>query len=236
MTQVFTPGIYLVDKPTGPSSHTIVNYFRRHSGIKRIGHTGTLDPLASGLLIVLVGREFTKLQDQYLKQDKSYLVQAQLGWVSDTYDCTGQVQEQLAWPKLATLEEAVVARALTDFLGLQQQVVPSFSAVKIAGQKLYQRARLGQSSQLPSRQVRISTLRLLAYQKDMQKQTLSIELEVACSSGTYIRSLVHDLGIKLGVGAMVTQLRRTQVGDLHVKKAMSLEDFHWSEQAPPRTN
>ncbi len=222
-TTPITPGVYLVDKPEGPSSHTLVNYFRRLSGIKRVGHTGTLDPLASGLLIILVGREFTKLQSQYLKKDKTYLVTAKLGFTTDSYDRTGQVTSRTDWKSVSAIEKATVEKALKEFRGCINQTVPIFSAVKIAGQKLYDKARRGESVTLPSRQVTIHQLKLISFKKDVKNKNLHCTLEVACSSGTYIRSLVHDLGRKLGVGAHVTSLRRTKIDKFHVKKAMVID-------------
>lgn len=234
MTSIVQPGIYPVDKPSGPSSHTIVNYFRRQSKIKRVGHTGTLDPLASGLLIILVGREYTRLQDTYLKQDKEYLVNAQLGWISDTYDCTGTIQEHIGWEKLDTITKEKVTALLPHFLGVITQIVPPYSAVKINGQKLYDKARLGQVIDLPSRQVTLHTIELLDYQRNDAHKTMHIRLRVACSSGTYIRSLIHDIGQKLGVGALVTELRRTKIGQLDVQDADKLEEFKWTKNPPSK--
>lgn len=217
------PGVYLVDKPSGPSSHAIVNYFRKKSGIKRVGHCGTLDPLASGLLIILVGRAYTKQQSLYLKKDKEYLVQARLGISTDSYDQTGQIVHQATWQKLASINKKTLLNVLPEFRGEITQVVPIFSAVKVKGQKLYQKARQGETVALPSRQVIIKKLTLKNFKKDVKKEQIICELVVACSSGTYIRSLVHDLGEKLTVGATVTALRRTKIDNLHVKKSIKMD-------------
>jgi len=217
------PGVYLADKPSGPSSHSIVNYFRRLSNLKRVGHAGTLDPLASGLLIILIGREFTKQQTQYLKQDKEYLVTFILGQSTDTYDSTGQITASSDWSEVEKITPTQIETALTSFRGEIGQVVPIFSAVKIAGQKLYQKARRGETVTLPSRQITIHELELIDFQKNIKKETLSCSLRLRCSSGTYIRSLVHDLGQKLAVGATVTALRRTRIGDFHVKNAIVIQ-------------
>lgn len=222
VTKIVKPGIYLVDKPSGPSSHTVVNYFRKISGIKRVGHCGTLDPLASGLLIILVGREYTKQQALYLKKDKEYLVAARLGVQTDTYDKTGQITEQATWQKLEKLEKADVLKFLPLFRGTIDQVVPIFSAVKIKGQKLYQKARRGEKVKLPSREVNIKKLTLKSYKKDVKNEQITFELLVACSSGTYIRSLIHDLGKKLGVGACMIALRRTKIDKFHVKESLKI--------------
>lgn len=217
------PGVYLADKPSGPSSHAIVNYFRRLSNLKRVGHAGTLDPLASGLLIILIGREFTRQQTQYLKQDKEYLVTFSLGQSTDTYDSTGQITASSDWSKVEKITPVQIETTVTSFRGKIDQIVPIFSAVKIAGQKLYEKARRGESVALPSRQITIHKLELINFQKDIKKETLSCTLRVHCSSGTYIRSLVHDLGQKLTVGATVTALRRTRIGDFHVKNAIVIK-------------
>ncbi len=220
--EIIKPGLYLVDKPSGPSSHAIVNYFRKKSGIKRVGHCGTLDPLASGLLIILVGREYTKQQNLYLKKDKEYLVQAQLGIETDTYDKTGKIIKQVEWQELKQINKKDLLNILPEFKGKIKQTVPIFSAVKIKGQKLYQKARRGEKVILPSREINITKLTLKDFKKDVKNQIISFELLVACSSGTYIRSLIHDLGEKLKVGAHVTILRRTKIDKFHVKKSISI--------------
>lgn len=215
-------GIYLVDKPSGPSSHDLVNYFRKKSAIKRVGHAGTLDPLASGLLIILVGREYTKQQSLYLKKDKEYLVEAVLGIETDSYDKTGQVINKTKWQELQTISRIDLQAILPQFTGQIQQTVPIFSAVKIKGQKLYQKARRGESINLPSRLIKIKKITLKKFKKDVKKQEIRFELAVTCSSGTYIRSLIHDLGKKLTCGANVTALRRTKIGKFEVKNAIKL--------------
>jgi tRNA pseudouridine55 synthase len=214
-------GILLVDKPSGITSHDVVKWARRVTGIKRIGHTGTLDPLASGLLILLIGRSFTKLQAQYLKADKEYLCQGKLGFVSDTYDCTGEVSKSAEWKQLQAIGQDKVEDVLNKFRGQISQVVPAYSAVKVGGRKLYEKARRGEVSEaeLPSRQVMINELELTEWLNDTSSQEVTISLRVKCSSGTYIRSLIHDLGQELGAGAIVTELRRTQIGDLSIKQA-----------------
>lgn len=221
------PGVYLVDKPSGPSSHDVVNYFRKKSGIKRIGHCGTLDPLASGLLIILVGREYTRKQSLYLKKDKEYLVTARLGIETDSYDQTGKVTSQLDRRHLKEINKADLRKIIPQFKGEIQQIVPIFSAVKIKGQKLYQKARKGESVELPSRLVEIKKIALKKFKKDVKNEEISFELLVVCSSGTYIRSLVQDIGKKLKCGANVSILRRLKIGKFNVKRGIKLkaEDF-----------
>lgn len=221
------PGVYLVDKPSGPSSHDVVNYFRKKSGIKRIGHCGTLDPLASGLLIILVGREYTREQSLYLKKDKEYLVTARLGIETDTYDQTGKIVSQANWQQLKNIKKSDLRKVIKQFKGEIQQTVPIFSAVKIKGQKLYQKARKGEAVELPSRLVEIKKIALKNFKKDVKNEEINFELLVVCSSGTYIRSLVQDIGKKLECGANVSILRRLKIGKFHVKKGIKLqaEDF-----------
>lgn len=187
-----------------------------------MGHCGTLDPLASGLLIVLVGREYTKKQHLYLKKDKEYLVEARLGIKTNTYDQTGQITKQKTWRELEKLEKTDLLKILPTFTGNITQVVPIFSAVKIKGQKLYQRARRGEKVELPSREIVIKKLILKNYKKDVKNKEINFELLVACSSGTYIRSLIHDLGEKLKVGAHVTALRRIKIDKFHVKNSLKI--------------
>lgn len=232
---LFTEGIHLVNKPSGPSSHTIVNYFRHQSGIKRIGHTGTLDPLASGLLIILVGRKFTRLQEQFLKQDKEYLVTAILGRSTDTCDSTGSITKSSDWDHLAQLSENEVKNALQSFRGTITQQVPIYSAVKQHGQKLYDKARLGQTVILPTRTITIHQLNLVSFKKDVKKKELQLTLNVACSSGTYIRSLIHDLGQALEVGAHVSTLCRTKIGTFTLDQAVEIPGFNWSTVAPDKS-
>jgi tRNA pseudouridine55 synthase len=225
--QKFQEGIYLVDKPSGPTSHNIVAYFRRKSGIKKVGHCGTLDPLASGLLIILVGREFTKKQSLYLKKDKSYLATARLGITTDSYDIEGNLLSQEDWKKVVKINKTDLEKTLIKFQGEIEQTVPIFSAVKVNGQKLYEKARKGETNvELPKRKVRIKEIKLINFDKDLENEKIEFTLEVAVSSGTYIRSLIHEIGQNLGVGATVNSLRRTEIDNFHVKNAITLDDFH----------
>jgi tRNA pseudouridine55 synthase len=215
-------GMVLVDKPEGWSSHDVVNFFRRRTGVRRIGHAGTLDPLATGLLIILIGREFTKLQSQYLKQDKAYEVEMVLGITTDTYDITGAITHQATPEQLKTLTKEKLQHTLTEFIGTQSQKVPLYSAVKVSGQKLYAHAREQQllkeqpTLEPPTKQVTIKNVTLQNWQSISFSANFRATLTVECSSGTYIRSLVHDIGQKLGVGATVTALRRVCIGEISI--------------------
>jgi tRNA pseudouridine55 synthase len=212
-------GIYLIDKPTGLTSHDVVDVVRRELGVKRVGHTGTLDPLATGLLIILVGREFTKKQDQYLKKDKQYKVTIKLGEETDTYDSQGQVVSKTPLTRVEKITKQDISTTLNKFKGEINQTVPPFSAVKVAGKKLYELARQKKDiKKLPVKTVTIKRIKLISYSKKEKE----LELLVDCSSGTYVRSLAHDIGALLGVGAHVTSLRRTKIGKFSVTKAISL--------------
>jgi len=220
-------GICLIDKSSGISSHGVVNALRRHFGVKKVGHAGTLDPLASGLLICLVGRSFTRLQEQFLKLPKTYLCEFQLGISTDTYDSTGALTHQAEWLELQNLTQHQTEMELASFIGSHPQQVPAFCAVKIKGEKLYQKARRGVTqtiTDLPSRIVTFLKLKLIEWEVDEINQTLKNVITISCSSGTYIRSLIHDLGQKLGVGACVTELRRTSIGDWGVDSANEISD------------
>jgi len=221
-----TEGIFLIDKPSGISSHGMVNKMRGITGIKRVGHTGTLDPLASGLLIILVGRNFTKLQGSFLKRDKTYTCTAQLGLETDTYDITGQEINRSTWEKLKTIDSTLMEKILKKFRGEITQTVPPFSAVKISGQKLYDKAieKTIEEKDLPKRKVKISKLILTQLRKDVSTKNVYFSLETTVSSGTYIRSLVHDIGKELGVGATITQLRRTKIENYSVEDAHQIFD------------
>lgn len=213
-------GVILVDKPETWSSHDVVGWMRKQLGIRRIGHAGTLDPLATGLLVVLVGREFTKLQDQFMKQDKVYEVRARFGQVRDTYDATGQVISETPWPEVKKITRDQVEQTAKKFLGKIQQTVPIYSAVKVGGQKLYHKARQGEKVEsLPVREIEIHDLKVTDFALNEEEQLCEATFWLHVSSGTYIRSFVHDLGQELGVGAYVVALRRTKIGNLSVKDA-----------------
>lgn len=218
-------GILLIDKPSGITSHDVVYRVRQKTGVKRVGHAGTLDPLATGLLIVLVDREFTKRQTEFLKLDKGYICQVQLGIETDTYDIDGEVIERAQGEALAEISRKDLENVLEKFKGNIVQTVPPFSAVKVKGEKLYNKARRGEidKNNLPQREVEILDLELLDFEKN--QQLTSFTIKVVCSSGTYIRSLAHDVGQKLKVGATVTSLRRISIGKYKIEAATTLQSF-----------
>jgi tRNA pseudouridine55 synthase len=215
-------GIYLIDKPKGLTSHDVVNVVRKTLKVKRVGHTGTLDPLATGLLIILVGRQYTKKQSHFLKKDKQYKVTIKLGIETDTYDSDGQIIKEVSVDTLKKITESKIKKNLLSFQGEITQKVPPYSAVKIKGKKLYQLARKNKViKDLPKRQVTIQKITLLRFNPRLS----DFDLLIDCSSGTYVRSLAHDLGKSLKVGAHVTKLRRTKIGEIDVNKALTLEKF-----------
>jgi tRNA pseudouridine55 synthase len=203
-----------VDKPEGPTSHDVVQVVRRSTGQRRAGHTGTLDPFASGLLLVCVGRA-TRLVEYLTGLDKTYEAIARLGQTTDTLDREGQLLEERAgW---ADLDEASVVRALERFSGAQSQIPPAFSAKKVGGEAAHRKARRGERVGLAPIQVTIHEIELTSF--DLPH----VGLRVRCSSGTYVRALARDVGEALGVGGHLVALRRTRVGGFDVAQAIGME-------------
>lgn len=209
----FKPGIYNIYKPPGPTSHDIVNQVRKLSGEKRVGHAGTLDPFAEGVLIVAIGREYTKKLGMFLKQDKVYQATIKLGAESDTSDLTGQIIKVQS-PLRSTKKE--VKKILKNFIGETQQMSPPFSAIKIRGQKAYELARKGIKPDLKPRRVKIHSIKILKYHWPY------LEIETRVSSGTYIRSLAKDIGRALETGAYLEKLIRTKISHFSSKKSLKL--------------
>lgn len=218
-------GIVLIDKPQSWTSHDVVSKMRRITGIKKIGHSGTLDPLATGLLILLVGKKFTKQQEKFLKLDKEYTCTALFGTSTDSYDITGNITAQTSWETLQKLDATTVEKGLSQFRGDILQTVPAFSAVKVKGKKLYQLARKGEAKkeQLPTKTVTIHSFILDTFTTNKAEQSIYATFTIQCSSGTYIRSLIHDLGNTLGVGGTIAALRRTKIGQYSVENARKIE-------------
>ncbi len=207
-------GILVVDKPLGATSHDVVGMLRRKLGTRRIGHAGTLDPLATGVLVVAVGPATRFLQ--YLPlEPKVYMARVRFGIETASYDAEGDAVIERPVPE--RLYEKAVA-ALPGFLGLQEQIPPMFSAVKVKGRPLYDYARKGQEAERRPRTIHIGRLE----PRDLGND--EIELEVECSGGTYIRTLAHDLGQLLGCGAHLSGLRRTGVGRFGLGDAVAIED------------
>jgi tRNA pseudouridine55 synthase len=205
--------MFLVDKPKGLTSSQVVQRIKKKFNVK-VGHTGTLDPLATGLLVVLTGKR-TKNASLFLKLDKAYEVKVVLGVETDTFDSEGRVLKRSE--NEVTREE--LATAMKEFHGDIWQTPPPFSAKKMAGRKAYQLARKGITVDIPPKKVSIYSLELNEFQ--FPYFTLACEV----SSGFYVRSLAHDIGERLGVGASVMEVRRTRVGPYHVEQAQSLEEL-----------
>lgn len=210
-------GFLLIDKPKGWTSFDIVAKLRSICKIKKIGHAGTLDPMATGLLIVAIGREATKRIDEFKAQEKVYEAEIEFGMVSDTYDTEGKVERlELSVDRL---ERGVIEKGLKSFIGEIEQMPPAFSAKKIKGVPAYKLARQGKEVDLKPSIVEIKTIEILNF--DWPK----LELEITCGPGTYIRSLAHDLGQDLQVGAILTVLKRTRIGNFDLSQAVKLEQL-----------
>ena len=216
-------GVLLVDKPSGWTSFDVVNYVRKivaqTEGKKpknvKVGHTGTLDPLATGLLVILVGKEYTRRAQELSKQDKTYEVTMKLGQTSTTGDEEG---EKTAVSDITPPEKAVL-EALESLQGPIMQVPPAFSAMKINGQRAYKLAREGKTVELEARPVTIYSNEFTSYEYPYVTFTSKV------SSGTYIRSLVEDLGKQLGTGAYMSDLRRTAIADFKLENATAVADL-----------
>ena len=203
-----------VDKPAGCTSFDVVRVVRRGTGQRKVGHAGTLDPIATGLLMILVARPATRLQDLFMSLRKEYTGTVRLGEKTPSHDTETEVTERTDSSEVTTTDIESVCRT---FVGTINQVPPMYSAVKIDGERLYKKARRGEHVDRPPRQVTIYDLEVLEH--DGPDLTLRVE----CSKGTYIRSLARDIGAELGVGAHVTALRRTRIGPFHVEDAWPLD-------------
>lgn len=203
-----------INKPAGITSHTVVNKLRKFYGIKKIGHAGTLDPFATGVLILLVGRESTKRSQELMKQDKIYRTKLKLGYISDTYDKDGVIQEYNIQKVPTRLE---IDQIIASFVGEISQIPPMYSAIKINGKKMYELARKGETVDIPPRLVNIYNITVLDYTYPY------LTLDIVCSSGTYIRSLGYDIGIKLDTGAYLEELERRQSGEYNIENCYTLD-------------
>ena len=208
-------GALLVDKPVGPTSHDIVDLVRRHFGIKKVGHCGTLDPNATGLLILVLGRA-TKLSEHLMADDKIYSGSIRFGAITDSYDADGQVLETRAVPPLTVAQLNEVA---ATFIGDQMQVPPMVSAVKQGGVPLYKLARKGVEVERKPRLVHIYNFLFSEYQEPLGK------FRIACTKGTYVRTIAHELGQKLGCGAHLADLRRLASGKYTVDQAITCDEL-----------
>lgn len=211
-------GILLINKPSGLTSHQAVAIVRKKLGIKKVGHAGTLDPLATGLLVVMVGKA-TKLSNQLISQFKVYEAEMQLFQATDTGDTAGTIIKE---QKPQIFSSRQVQQALSFFNNYTYwQIPPLYSAIKIKGKKLYEYARQGLKVEVPPRQVIINSIKLISYDPCEGK----IKLITECSKGTYIRSLVQDIAQKLGTVSTLSQLRRVSSGPFHLNQSIKLEEI-----------
>ena len=204
-------GVLVIDKPTGMTSHDVVQIVRNGTHIRRAGHTGTLDPRASGVLVVLVGPA-VRLSEFISASEKRYQAVLRLGLTTDTFDMDGRVLTSS--PVNISYEE--LEETLKTFIGEFDQIPPAYSAIKINGEKAYERARRGEEVEMEPRKVRVDSIELLDWESP------EAIIDIQCSSGTYVRSLIHDLGEKLGCGATLVGLRRTKNGRFSLRDAVSL--------------
>ena len=219
-------GILNVDKEPGATSFQVVSFVRKRSGVRRVGHAGTLDPAATGVLLVCLGHA-SRISEYLMDLPKTYRGTITLGTTTTTYDREGDV--------VATGEtDAMVREALTAFVGEIMQTPPAYSAVKVDGQRAYRMARKGQPVALKARPARVYRIEILRFEPP------AVEVEVECAKGTYIRSLAHDLGQALGYGAHLSALRRTRVGPFAVEDALTRDDLEtafddgtWTESVLP---
>ena len=207
-------GLLLIDKPLGFSSNQALSKIKWIFSAKKAGHTGTLDPLATGLLPICFG-EATKFSSHLLNSEKTYEASIKLGWKSSTGDAEGKLTES----KIISLSLEKLQKELKSFIGLSKQTPPMFSALKYNGQPLYKLAREGVKIERQEREIDISKLILLNYSKNI------IKIEVTCSKGTYIRTLAEDIANKLGMEGYLTELRRTKIGKLNINEAFSIENI-----------
>lgn len=205
-------GFLILDKPAGRTSHDVVNTVRRRFGIRQVGHTGTLDPMATGVLIVCLGAA-TRLAEYVPSEPKEYVAEVLFGRQTDTQDITGRV---LCTSDASGVTAERLAEVLKGFSGSVRQKPPAFSAIKRGGRPLYERARRGEPAEAPEREVHIHDIELLRFRPGAEA---SAEIRVLCSAGTYIRTVAHDVGARLGVGAVLSGLRRTRVGPFTVEVA-----------------
>lgn len=209
-------GILNIDKPQGITSHDVVDIVRKiFPGIK-VGHTGTLDPIATGVLPICIGKA-TKLSDELLSENKVYKVKMLLGVETDTYDITGKI----VFANTLNEDEIYIKERIKRFIGKSSQIPPIYSAIKIKGKKAYEYARNNENVSLKPREIEIFNIDDI----DVNLKKRQVSFVVSCTKGTYIRSLVHDIGIKLGCGATMIELKRLKTGDFDINDSIDLYEF-----------
>jgi len=210
-------GILIVNKPKGFTSQDVVSKVKKILNIKKAGHTGTLDPLATGVLPILIGN-YTKISKYLIEHDKIYQAKIKLGEKRTTGDLEGNVIET---SNVKIIDEVKIKEILKSMLGKQQQVPPMYSAIKVNGKKLYEYARAGETVAVPAREIEIYQLELIEFQEDEQ----ILKIQVNCSKGTYIRTLCEDIAVKLGTVGFMLDLQRIQVDQFRIEKAITLEEL-----------
>lgn len=215
MTEALPHNIILIDKPVDWTSFDVVKKIRNTGSFKKVGHAGTLDPFAEGLLIIGTGDETKKLQN-WSDADKIYQAEIEFGKQTNTYDVTGEITDS---KEINTVNWDVVNNILDDFIGITEQLPPMFSAKKVNGVRLYKLARQGKEVERKPQKIRIEKIKIL------NKSEIRMEIEVHCSKGTYIRTLAHDIGIKSGYGAYLKSLKRIGVGNFSLNEALSIGQF-----------
>lgn len=213
-------GLLLVNKPSGLTSFKLVNIIKKKLNVKKTGHCGTLDPLASGLMLVLIDKA-TKLQDNFMKKDKVYLACIKLGIKTNSGDMAGKIISQTDY---LHVDIDKIKEACKEFVGETEQIPPMFSALKIGGKKLYELARKGIEIDRKKRKINIHFINVLSYRLGI------IEIRVKCSSGTYIRTLAEDIGKKLNTDAVLSSLVREEIGDYKLEQSISLNDIESKEK------
>lgn len=207
-------GIIVIDKPKGRTSHDMVYFIRRMTGIKKVGHTGTLDPDATGVLPLCIGNG-TKVSDMLLESDKCYRAELILGKTTDTQDLSGNVLEE----KEVNLSEEEIIKEVESFVGEIEQIPPMYSAIKQDGKKLYELARKGIEIERKPRRVTVNEITIVKIDKN------TVTIDVDCSKGTYIRTLCSDIGEKLGCGGCMGNLRRTKAGMFNIDESHTVEEI-----------
>ena len=230
MLGAMVSGILNVNKGVGPTSFSVVGMVRRRSGVKRVGHAGTLDPMADGVLLVCLGQA-SRVSEYLMGLSKAYRATVRLGASTTTYDAEGEVVREGDYTGISRGD---VEKALEAFVGEIMQAPPAYSAVKVAGERAYKRARRGEDVAPAARKTMVYGIEVLRFDPP------EVEIDVECGKGTYIRSLAHDLGEALGCGAHLSALTRTRVGPFKVENAIGMEDLEaafergdWQEHLLP---
>ena len=223
MTEKFDSGVLLVDKPAGKTSFAMIKVLRRLTGIRKIGHAGTLDPFATGLLVICVGRKATRMISSFMDGHKEYMATVELGKISTTQDPEGEISRGDQQPDYSKND---IEQILDRFRGSIMQTPPAFSALKHKGKPLYHYARQGITIEKSPREVHIHQLEWLDPRAEVDNAQPFLSLRVRCSKGTYIRTLADDIGQALGCGAYLTSLRRTASGFFSVEDSLSGRDLY----------